>query len=105
MIDTFARPWEISGPGRLIDVPRSQVDPLRELIEVNGEYKTFHEMRQDRYERIVDETLFISRASEGAVSAEWVMGQPIFVREKYVKSFEKELKDRQQALEQSKNKR
>lgn len=56
-------------------------------------------MRQDRYERIIDETLFISRASEGAVSAEWVMEQPIFVREKYVKSFEKELKDRQQALE------
>lgn len=56
-------------------------------------------MRQDRYERIIDETLFISRASEGAVSAEWVMDQPIFVREKYVKSFEKELKDRQQALE------
>ena len=56
-------------------------------------------MRQDRYERIIDETLFISRASEGAVSAEWVMEQPIFGREKYVKSFEKELKDRQQALE------
>ena len=56
-------------------------------------------MRQDRYERIIDETLFISRASEGAVSAEWVMEQPIFVREKYVKSFEKELIDRQQALE------
>lgn len=52
-------------------------------------------MRQDRYERIIDETLFISRASEGAVSAEWVMDQPIFVREKYVNSFEKELKDRQ----------
>lgn len=56
-------------------------------------------MRQDRYERIIDETLFISRASEGAVSAEWVMNQPIFVREKYVKTFEKELKERQQQLE------
>lgn len=76
-------------------MPKDQVDPIRELLKVNGEFKTFHDMRQDRYERIIDETLFISRASEGAVSAEWVMEQPIFVREKYVKSFEKELKDRQ----------
>ena len=102
MTDFFARPWEISGPGKLIDVPRSQVDPLREIVRLNGEVKTFHDMRQDRYERIIDETLFISRASEGAVSAEWVMAQPIFVREKYVKSFEKELKDRQQKMEQQK---
>ena len=60
-------------------------------------------MRQERYERIIDETLFISRASEGAVSAEWVMQQPIFVREKYVTAFEEELKDRQQELEKSKH--
>ncbi len=69
------------------------------MIKVNGEWKTFYQLRQDRYERIVDETLFISRASEGAVSAEWVMAQPIFIREKYVKSFEKELKERQQQIE------
>lgn len=75
------------------------MDPVKELVRVNGQFKTFHQMRQERYERIIDETLFISRASEGAVSAEWVMQQPIFVREKYVKSFEKELKDRQQALD------
>lgn len=62
-------------------------------------------MRQDRYERIIDETLFISRASEGAVSAEWVMQQPIFVREKYVTSFEKELKERQEQLSKSQNKK
>lgn len=103
MIDSFARPWEISGPGRLINMPKSQVDPQMETIKINGEIKTFHDMRQDRYERIVDETLFISRASEGAVSAEWVMGQPIFVREKYVKSFEKELKERQEALDKQKS--
>lgn len=78
------------------------MDPLREIVRLNGEVRTFHDMRQDRYERIIDETLFISRASEGAVSAEWVMAQPIFVREKYVKSFEKELKDRQQKMEQQK---
>ena len=62
-------------------------------------------MRQERYERIVDETLFIARASEGAVSAEWVMDQPIFVRTKYVESFEKELKERQQQLEKNKAKK
>lgn len=50
------------------------------------------------YENIVDETLFISRASEGAVSAEWVMQQPIFIRKKYVESFQKELKEREQLL-------
>ena len=50
------------------------------------------------YENIVDETLFISRASEGAVSAEWVMEQPIFIRKKYVESFTKELKEREQRL-------
>ena len=81
------------------------MDPIRELLRVNGEYKTFHEMRQSKYERIIDETLFISRASEGAVSAEWVMEQPIFVREKYVKTFEKELKDRQAEFEKHSRKR
>lgn len=80
------------------------MDPQREVVNLNGELKTFHDMRQNRYERIVDETLFISRASEGAVSAEWIMSQPIFVREKYVKSFEKEMKERQKQLEKN-NKR
>lgn len=47
------------------------------------------------YENIIDETLFISRASEGAVSAEWLMTQPIFVRKKYVDMFQKELKERE----------
>lgn len=105
MIGSFARPWEISGPGRLINVPKDQVDPIKEILKVNGQFKSFHDMRQDRYERIIDETLFISRASEGAVSAEWVMDQPIFVREKYVKSFEKELKDRQAEFDKSSRKK
>lgn len=54
------------------------------------------------YENIIDETLFISRASEGAVSAEWLMDQPIFIRKKYVESFQKELKERKQALDAKK---
>lgn len=60
------------------------------------------EIRQQVYEGIIDETLFISRASEGAVSAEWLMGQPIFIRKKYVDSFQKELKDREQRLNKRK---
>ena len=46
------------------------------------------------YESIIDETVFIARASEGALSSEWIMSQPIFVRKKFVKSFTKELEDR-----------
>lgn len=65
--------------------------------------KTLLEIRQQLYENIIDETLFISRASEGAVSAEWLMDQPIFVRKKYVKSFTEELKAREQALNKKKH--
>ena len=50
------------------------------------------------YERIVDEALFIARASEGAVSTDWIMNQPIFIRKKYVDSFDKELKEREARL-------
>lgn len=66
---------------------------------MHGEEKTHHQMRQQLYESIIDETLFISRASEGAVSAEWVMNQPIFIRKKYVESFTKELKEREKRLQ------
>lgn len=68
------------------------------MINVQGEMKTLQEIRQRLYENIIDETLFISRASEGAVSAEWLMSQPIFIRKKYVESFTKELKEREQRL-------
>ena len=59
------------------------------------------EVRQRLYENIVDEALFISRASEGAVSAEWLMDQPIFIRKKYVDSFTTELKERERNLSRS----
>ena len=84
MIDFFARPWEIYGNGN--------------SIELNGQTKTYSDIRRQMYENIVDETLFISRASEGAVSAEWIMQQPIFIRKKYVESFTKELKEREARL-------
>lgn len=50
------------------------------------------------YENIIDETLFISRASEGAVSAEWIMSQPVFIRKKYVDAFTKEIKEREKLI-------
>lgn len=84
----FVQPWLIYGNGN--------------EIELDGKLTTYTEIRQRVYENIVDETLFISRASEGAVSAEWLMNQPIFVRKKYVESFEKELKEREKALNQRK---
>lgn len=91
MTDFFARPWEIYGNGN--------------AIEVQGKWKTYSEIRQTMYENIVDETLFVSRASEGSVSAEWLMDQPIFIRKKYVDIFNKELKERENMLNQKQNSR
>lgn len=65
--------------------------------------KTPQEVRQLLYENIVDETLFIARASEGAISADWIMEQPAFIRKKYVESFEHEMKERQRTLKQNKS--
>ncbi len=64
--------------------------------------KSFHQMRQQRYERIIDESLYIARASEGAISADWVMEQPIFIRAKYVEELDKEMKEREKQLNKSK---
>ena len=88
MTGFFVRPWEISEPG--------------ETVEIQGEIKTLHELRQRLYENIIDETLFVSRASEGAVSADWLTNQPIFVRKKYVESFTRELKERERKLKRNK---
>ncbi len=68
------------------------------MIEIQGKLKTFQELRQRLYENVIDETLFVSRASEGAVSAEWLMEQPIFIRKKYVEAFTRELQERQKRL-------
>lgn len=62
-------------------------------------------MRSQLYESIIDEGVFIARASEGAITAEWVMAQPIFIRKKYVKQFTEELKEREKILNQHKSKK
>ena len=64
--------------------------------------KTFQQMRQQRYERIIEETLYIARASEGAISADWVMEQPIFVRTKYVEELDKEMREREKQMKKKK---
>lgn len=73
------------------------------MVKVGNEWKSFHQMRQQKYERIIDETLYVARASEGAISAEWVMEQPIFIRTKYVAQLDKEMQERQKQM--SKNKK
>lgn len=60
------------------------------------------EIRQKMYENIIEDVIFISRASEGAISTEWLYEQPIFIRKKYTESFKKELTERKKALEQKK---
>jgi hypothetical protein len=90
MTGFFVRPWEISESG---EIPGT--------VKTDGEIKTFSELRQRLYENIIDETLFIARASENAVSAEWLMNQPIFIRKKYVETFKKEVKEREAKLNQA----
>ncbi len=78
------------------------MNPLTETIRVGDEVKTFQQMRQAKYERIIDETLYVARASEGAISADWVMQQPIFIRTKYVEQLDQEMKERQKQLNRNK---
>ena len=72
------------------------------MIDVQGTMKTPQEVRQQLYENIIDEAMLVARASEGAVSLDWIMEQPIFIRKKYVESFTKELKEREQKLKKNK---
>lgn len=68
---------------------------------MQGELKTPQEIRQRLYENVVDEAMFIARASEGAISAEWIMEQPVFIRKKYVDQFKRELKERERRLQRN----
>ena len=54
------------------------------------------------YEKIVDEAIYISRASEGAVSVDWVMNQPIFIRKKYFKQMQEEIQKREEKINKRK---
>jgi len=87
----YVRPWELHSDDQ--------------TVTVAGVEKTYREVRQQLYENIIDETLFISRASESAVSADWLMTQPIFVRKKYVESFTKELQEREKTVKNAGSRR
>lgn len=50
----------------------------------------------------MDEVLFVARASEGAVSVDWLMNADIFIRKKYVKLYTEELRQREAALDANK---
>lgn len=72
------------------------------MIELSGGLKSPQEVRQRLYENIVDEAMYIARGSEGAVSLEWVMNQPVFIRKKYLKQMEEEVDERKKLLEKRK---
>ena len=75
------------------------------MIEVSGELKSPQQIRQKLYENILDEAMYIARGSEGAVSLDWVMNQPIFIRKKYFEEMKEEVAERQKLLEQRKKKK
>ena len=51
----------------------------------------------------MNETVFISRASEGAISADWIMDQPIFIRKNLVDRLTEELKEREKKMQAYQN--
>lgn len=75
------------------------------MIEISGEFKSPQEVRQRLYENIVDEAMYIARGSEGAVSLEWVMDQPVFIRKKYLSQMKEELNERKKLIDNQKRKR
>lgn len=72
------------------------------MIELSGELKSPQEVRQRLYENITDEAMYIARGSEGAVSLDWIMHQPVFIRKKYFSEMKDEVKERKQMLENRK---
>ena len=90
MTVSFAQPWTISGNGSVIE-------------SKDGTVHTYLELRQEACRNILDEIIFIARASEGAISCDWLMNQSIAVRKHYLDSFEKELKEREKRLNAAKN--
>jgi len=72
------------------------------MIEVSGEWKSPQEIRQKLYENIVDEAMYVARGSEGAVSLEWLMDQPIFIRKRYLAQMKEEIAERKRMLNDNK---
>lgn len=62
-------------------------------------------MRQRLYENIVDEAMYIARGSEGAVTLDWLMNQPIFIRKRYLDQMKDEVNERKKILDTRKKKK
>ena len=69
------------------------------MIEISGEWKSPQEIRQRLYENIVDEAMYIARGSEGAVTHDWLMQQPIFIRKRYLEQMKEEVKERRKLID------
>lgn len=69
------------------------------MIEISGEWKSPQEIRQKLYENIVDEAMYIARGSEGAVTLDWLMNQPIFIRKRYLDQMKDEVAERKKILD------
>lgn len=72
------------------------------MVEVSGEWKSPQEIRQRLYENVIDEAMYIARVAEGAVSLDWVMNQPIFIRKKYLQEMKDEVAERKRLLDERK---
>ena len=73
------------------------------MIELPDGKKTPHELRKLLYENILDEAMYVARGSEGAVSLEWIMNQPVFVRKKYFKQMKEEVSERNKMINRRKS--
>ena len=73
------------------------------MIELPDGRKTQHELRQLLYENILDEAMYVARGSEGAVSLEWIMSQPVFVRKKYFSRMKEEVAERNKMVNKRKS--
>ncbi len=74
------------------------------MIDISGQKKTQQEIRQKLYENIIDEATYVARGSEGAVSMEWIMNQPVFIRKRYFEQMKDEVAERNKRIEESKRK-
>jgi len=43
--------------------------------------------------------MYIARGSEGAVTLEWLMDQPIFIRKRYLEQMKDEVKERKKIMD------
>jgi hypothetical protein len=90
MKDFFVQPWKIFGNGDWLEIK----DDSNNVVEI----KSTIQLRQEACERITDELVFIARSSEGSISLNWLMNQPIYMRKYYVDMFVKANEEREKSF-------